>query len=354
MPNHEIIINLHMHTRYSDGTGSHADIAAAALRSGLDAVIVTDHNVLVRGLEGYFCEDSRKVLMLIGEEVHDQSRVPQKNHLLVLGAEQEAASLAADPAALIRAIRDSKGLSFIAHPTDPAAPAFGESDISWVDWSVNEFTGLELWNGLSELKTVLHTKLHGVVYAFFPALVARAPIPATLQKWDELLLRRRVVAVGGSDAHALHVHMGPLNRVIYPYEFHFHTINTHLLLAAPLTGDVAADKRLVYDALAAGHCFVGYDLPGSTRGFRFTGIGREMTAIMGDEIPARGGVTLQAHLPTFADMRLIRDGKVIQRVRNSYALTYMATDPGVYRVEAYRPFLGRKRGWVFSNPIYIR
>ncbi len=43
----EIIVNLHMHTHYSDGTGSHMDIALAAIECGLDAVIVTDHNVLV-------------------------------------------------------------------------------------------------------------------------------------------------------------------------------------------------------------------------------------------------------------------------------------------------------------------
>jgi len=49
----EIIINLHMHTRYSDGSGSHQDIAEAALKCGLDAVIVTDHNVLPRDFEGY-------------------------------------------------------------------------------------------------------------------------------------------------------------------------------------------------------------------------------------------------------------------------------------------------------------
>ena len=48
---HEIVINLHMHTRYSDGTGTHKDIADAAIKAGLDAVIVTDHNVLVQGVE---------------------------------------------------------------------------------------------------------------------------------------------------------------------------------------------------------------------------------------------------------------------------------------------------------------
>ena len=50
----EIIVNLHMHTRYSDGSGTHRDIAQAAMQAGVDAVIVTDHNVLVQGVEGYY------------------------------------------------------------------------------------------------------------------------------------------------------------------------------------------------------------------------------------------------------------------------------------------------------------
>src|SRR5512138_1766277 len=131
----EIVLNLHMHTTYSDGTGSHEDIAAAALRAGLDAVIVTDHNVLVRGMEGYVRKGRQQLLMLVGEEIHDQDRVPQKNHLLVFGVDQEFAPLADDPQGLIRAVRDAGGLSFLAHPNEPAAPAFRETDIDWVDWS---------------------------------------------------------------------------------------------------------------------------------------------------------------------------------------------------------------------------
>ena len=46
--------NLHMHTTYSDGAGTHAEIARAAVRAGLDFVVVTDHNVWVDGLEGYY------------------------------------------------------------------------------------------------------------------------------------------------------------------------------------------------------------------------------------------------------------------------------------------------------------
>ena len=309
---HEIVVNLHMHTRYSDGTGTHRDIAEAAIKTGLDAVIVTDHNVLVQGAEGYYRVGRRRVLLLVGQEVHDQDRVPQKNHLLVFNGNRDVSTLADDPQTLINGVAEAGGLSFIAHPRDPEAPAFNETDISWEDWEVNGYTGIELWNGLSELKTVLHTKLHGVFYAFFPQFIGYSPISETLQRWDDFLAEgRRVVAIGGSDAHALNMHLGPFHRVIFPYQFHFRAVNTHVLIAQPLTGDLSTDKKMIYEALAGGRCFIGYDLPASTRGFTFKAKGLEQSAIMGDEISARRGVTLQAHLPQPAEIRLLKNGKMI-------------------------------------------
>ncbi len=359
----EIIVNLHMHTRYSDGSGVHKDIADAAIQTGVDAVIVTDHNVLVRGVEGYYrvppspstrIKPSR-VLLLVGQEVHDQARHPQKNHLLVFNTERDLATLAENPQTLINAVRDAGGLCFIAHPKDPEAPAFHETDISWEDWDVQNYTGIELWNGLSELKTVIPTKVHGLFYAFFPQFVGYSPITETLNRWDELLSHGPpVVAIGGSDAHAMHMSMGPLHRVIFPYAFHFKTINTHVFIPQPLTGDVPTDKKMIYDALAAGRCFVAYDLPAPTKGFTFKAKGLEQSAIMGEEISVKGGVTLHAHTPKPADIHLLKDGQRIGVWKNSYAATHNVNEAGVYRVEAYRSYLGRKRGWIFSNPIYVR
>lgn len=360
---HEIVVNLHMHTVYSDGTGTHKDIADAAIRAGLEAVIVTDHNVLVQGVEGYYrisrnpATPLRKsrVLLLVGQEVHDQDREPQKNHLLVFNANRDVSTLADDPQTLINGVNEAGGLSFIAHPRDPEAPAFNETDISWEAWEVHGYTGIELWNGLSELKTLVPTRLHGVFYAFFPQFIGHHPILEVIQRWDDMLAEgRRVVAIGGSDAHALNMRMGPLHRVIFPYTFHFRTVNTHVLIPEPLTGDVPADKRMIYEALAAGHCFVGYDLPASTRGFTFKGRGLEASVVMGDEISAKRGVTLQAHVPRPAEIRLIKDGKTINIWRDSQACAYSAIEPGAYRVEAWRTYLGVKRGWIFSNPIYVR
>jgi hypothetical protein len=352
---HEIVINLHMHTRYSDGSGTHKDIAAAALKAGVDAVIVTDHNVLVQGFEGYYKEKTKKILMLIGEELHDQARSPQKDHLLVFNTQRELATFVESPQLLINQVRGAGGLSFLAHPDDPAAPAFKETDISWEDWSVQNYTGIELWNALSELKTIVPTKLHGAFYALFPSFVAHQPISATVEKWDKLLAQgRRVVAVGGSDAHALHLSLGPVSRVIFPYEFHFRTVNTHVLITEPLSGEANTDKSLIYEAMSQGHCFIGYDLPAPTRGFTFTAQGLERSVIMGDELPAKNGVTLQAKIPSEAEMRLLKNGEVIQTWKNKLSCAHITTEPGVYRVEVYRRYLGKLRGWIYSNPIYVR
>lgn len=351
----EIVISLHMHTTYSDGTGSHKDIANAALKANLDAVIVTDHNVLVQGLEGYHKDGKKRMLLLIGEEVHDQARRPQKSHLLVFDAKRELAGFAPDPQNLVDTINRLGGLSFIAHLYDPECAPIKEADISWVDWEVQGYTGIELWNSLSELKVRGKTILHILFYVFFPQFLNYQPPLEHLNKWDELLSTgKKVVAVGGADAHALDVHAGPLHRSIYPYEFHFRGITTHLICPSPLSGEIEADKKMIYSALAAGKCFVGYDLPASTRGFNFTAQGREGTAGMGDEIAAGSGITFNIKLPEVTECRLIKDGKLLKIWNNREICTHITGEPGVYRVEVYRQYLGLRRGWIFSNPIYVR
>lgn len=351
----ELVVNLHMHTRYSDGTGTHRDIGLAAIKAGVDVVIVTDHNVLVDEAQAYHRNGKQRCLLLVGEEIHDQARQPQKNHLLVFNAGRELATFAPDPQILIDNVRRAGGLSFLAHPTDRACAPIKETAIDWVDWDVQGYTGIELWNGLSEFKNHTPTYLHALFHVFFPQFIGRGPDEALLARWDSLLAEgRRIVAIGGSDAHALHVSVGPLRRTAFPYEWHFQTVNTHIFTPSPLTGRLDEDARMVYEALAAGHCFVAYDLPASARGFRFSAQGREQTALMGDEIEAQGSLTLQVRLPQNAEGRLLKNGKVIRQWKSAEAVSHITGQPGVYRVEAYLNYLGRRRGWIFSNPIYVR
>jgi hypothetical protein len=77
------------------------------------------------------------------------------------------------------------------------------------------------------------------------------------------------------------------------------------------------------------------------------------TAEMGDELSCKGGVTFQIRLPRRTECVLLKDGKPVRTWRQHELCTYNTTQAGVYRVEVYIDYLGRKRGWIYSNPVYV-
>jgi hypothetical protein len=351
---HEYSGNIHIHTLYSDGAKWHAEVAADAIEAGLDFIIVTDHNVWVRDVEGYYPGESGKVLLLVGEEIHDVRRRPQASHFLAYGAERELSPYASNPQNLIDETRASGGHGFLAHPFDPEAISLNAGSLGWRDWEVQGFTGLEIWNYMSSFKGHLTSWPRTIRAAFKPERYVDGPQQATLAKWDQLLSEgKRVAAVGSADAHGLTYRLGPLSRVVFPYSFLFRAVNVHLLIREELNGDLAHDKELLLRALGNGNSWVGYDLPHSTSGFRFSGQSRTR-GIMGDEIKLDTGATLQVKTPAKCRIRLLHNSLPVAEVKNETQLTHIPVEPGAYRVECHIPFQGRERGWIFSNPVYLR
>ncbi len=350
----EITLALHIHSTYSDGTGNYAHIANSALKAGVDAIIITDHNIWVNGLETWHKEGKKRVLVLTGEEVHDPSRVQGGNHMLILNANREMSQYAPNPQHLIDQTRRSDGLAFIAHPCEDALPLIGEQAFQWDNWDIDGYHGIELWNHLSEFKTVTKTWLDALQFAFNPKKLAHAPQPETLKLWDKLLLQgKKVHAVGGVDAHALKIKKSIINLTLYPYTFHFKSIRNHVFLESGFNGSVMDDRRKIFDALKAGHHFVAYDLPASATGFRFTADNRDGQFMMGDTVNAANGVTFQIRLPLKTKCRLIKDGRPLKEWDDREICTHLTTDTGIYRVEVYLDYLGKQRGWIFSNPIFV-
>jgi hypothetical protein len=351
----EIITNIHIHTQYSDGKKTHKEIAADAVTSGVDAIIITDHNLYIKGLDGYYPSDGKKVLVIIGEEIHDKNRIPQKNHMLALGIRESYAKYANSSQALIDSISTAGGLTFIAHPYDPELKIFNEQDLSWEDWSVTGFTGLELWNNLSEFKMRVRNHYQALFYIFFPAFLAKEPHRKTLALWDSLLSKnKKIVAIGGADAHMLETRIGPLKKYLYPYTYHFRTINTHLLVEKKLSGTAEKDIAMILVALKEGHAFVANDSIHSARGFRFNAAAKDHFYNIGDEFSFQDGIILNAILPAEAECILIKDGKSVFHEQKCRDFSYSIDSPGCYRLECYKNYLFEKRGWIFSNPIYIR
>ncbi|RMF04499.1 MAG: hypothetical protein D6768_03130 [Chloroflexi bacterium] len=352
----EIVGNLHLHTTASDGTGTHTQVAEAAARAGLDFIIYTDHNTWVDGQEGWFQhpDTGKKLLRLMGQEINDQRRQPECNHLLCPFVCTNLNGAAADPQRLIDAAHASGGLTFLAHPIERPGYAEAAQMYPWVNWEVSGFTGLEIWNAMTDAKWRMRSIPRGLLGSHLPRWVLHAPFPEMLARWDQLLAAgQKVVAIGNSDAHAWPITWRGLTRVIFPYEFLFRAVNTHVLLPEPLAQNVEQARTQIYEALKAGRCFVSNNLVASPRGFSFTAEGGGQQAVMGDDLPFAGETVLRISSPRRAKLRLLRNGAIVA-AKTGTELVWRAAQPGVYRAEAHRWYWGWTRGWVYTNPIYIR
>ena len=343
---HELVGNLHAHTPFSDGALYHADVASAAEAAGLDFVATTDHNVWVDGPQGYH----GKVLVLVGEEVHDNQRRPQVNHCLIYDADVELSPFADNPQGLIDAARSRAALTFLAHPHDRPVPHLHEEGLPWVDWDIEGYTGIEIWNMMSEFKARMRNRVSALWYVFNPGRAIRGPSVETLARWDALLAKgRRVSAIGGADAHGSTFWIGPIRRVVLPYEYLFRGVNVHLMVDRPPSGDAAADRQLVYAALANGRGWIGHDGLGSTRGFRFAARSMANSAGIGQDLRRAAAVTFEIEAPLPGRIRLIRAGRGVVAAASGRMLKCTSAEAGVYRAEVLR---GGK-GWIYSNPIYV-
>jgi hypothetical protein len=345
---------IHIHTSYSDGNASHKDLVKIAEKAGLNGLITTDHNIWIEGLDGYYGEGKQRVMLLVGEEIHDRQLNPPGNHTLVINARKEMSQYGDSPQKLIDQIHRSDGLSFLAHPIEDPLEDFKQKDFSWRDWDVQNFTGIELWNQMSEFKSVTTGRFSALMNGLFPKQMSLGPLERTLTLWDEMIATRmqRIVAIGGVDAHQFRYILGPFSIVLYPYLHHFRSVITHILNPKPLSGSFPDDRNMIVQSLKQGHCFVAYDLPAPTDGFKFTVNNDDGQFIMGDEVEVKRGLTFQIRLPQRTLCRLLKDGKIIKEWPDRDVCTHLTTERGVYRVEAFMPYKGKLRGWIFSNPIY--
>ena len=346
---HEYIANLHVHSTYSDGTGTIEEIAKAAGRAGVDIVGITDHHGLKglsEGKEGWH----GKVLVLVGEEIGGEH-----NHYLAWRIARAVPDSPENPQAVIDWVKSQGGIGFIAHPFEKGSKyGFSGKAFTWTNWNVSGFTGIEIWNFTSQWKGPIDNPLKAVYYYLYRRGAVIAPDKETLARWDLSLSKGKVSGIGGTDAHAFRFGFGPIKPKIFPYRYLFKTINTHILLPQPLTGDVAIDRKLVYAALERGRCFASYDLIGSGRGFSFSAHTPSQGVTMGEEIFGSNAVKLEIRLPKRTYIRVIKDGVVWREGYGKYHM-YTAKKPGAYRVEAYRKGItGKLRAWIFSNPIYVR
>jgi hypothetical protein len=342
---HDLACVVHLHSVYSDGTGTVREIARAARRARADVVLLTDHDTLAartRGEEGWYGE----VLLLVGTEISPRRR----NHYLAFGVDREIDHDGLDGAGICEAVREAGGFGFAAHPFSQGSRRFKRArGMPFEALDCEALGGVELWSFANDTGEAVASIPELVRFLATPARVLADPPERNVRAWDELCRERRVVAIGGLDAHQYGKRIGPVVPVrIMAYRRSFRFIRTHVLCEDAPTRELEHDRAQVYAALRAGRCYIAVDAIAPARGFRF----EADDLPMGAEAPA-GRRTLRVHAPLPAKLRLLRDGAELAGGVGT-SLEQEVEEPGVYRVEARRRAKGRERTWILSNPIYLR
>ena len=325
---------VHLHSTYSDGTGTVPEIARAAKAGGVDVVMLTDHDSLEakrRGEEGM--HDG--VLVLVGEEVSPRGG----NHYLAFGIEREIRWGGMTPAQMCDAVREQGGFGFAAHPFSRGSERFRRRAKGMPFRDLECADGIEVWSWVTDTAERLPSLREAARFVTRPHLVVDHPPPDNLAEWDRMCAKRRVPAIGGLDAHQFGKRIaGRVPIKLMSYKRSFRHLRTHVLCEE-------ISERAVYGALREGRCYLAVDSLAPASGFEFFAEGPQGRVEMGAEAPA-GPYELHVRTPQPAKLRLLRNGEELHDRH--------VTEPGVYRLEARLRAHGAERTWILSNPVYLR
>ena len=342
---------IHLHSAYSfDGRAPLAEIISAARQNGLAFLLLTDHATLRardEGFEGW--HDG--VLVVVGEEI-----APRFNHYLAFGLKEAVSTLdetaEIPPQAYIDRVRDRGGMGFIAHPDHEGAELFHVKHYPWTDWRAGGYTGLGIWDFMTDWQGSLSGHLRAILSYVFPAFSLRGPSPKTLARWDRLTQERRVVGIGELDNHDSPKQLWGITLSVFPFRRAFGLIRTHVLTEGPFSGNSGEDIAALLNALKKGRAYASLDHFRPATGFSLILTEKGRSATMGDEFPLECSAELVVRVPYRARIRLIRNGTLFHE-KTGTALSLAIGEPGVYRAEAELTVLGRRRPWIFSNPVYV-
>ena len=144
-----------------------------------------------------------------------------------------------------------------------------------------------------------------------------------------------------------------------PYSRSFRNVSTHIL--APELSEAG-----LREALRDGHAYVSHDWMCDPTGFRFeliaasdrtpsaASVKSDRRTLMGDLVKFVPKVRLLAEFPAALPHSLEEKRHRSSPNNTETNMEYDVPGPGVYRVEGWLDLGGEERGWVYSNPIYVR
>jgi hypothetical protein len=344
---------LHVHSDYShDARGTVEEIAAAAARTGVRIVFLTDHNTLAPladGRERWY----GSTLVLVGAEVTTGS-----GYLLLLNppadAPVKARGFALDE--LIRHWRSTGGLIYLAHPE--------HRRLGWRD-EFPDVDGLEIVDVFDQVIGAPMTRqvMGLLAYPANPVMAILSVLhwpTSVLARWDAMAARQPTVGLLALDAHG-GIELTDEASVPFPsHEVAFRLGRLHFVTEEALGHD-EADRTRVYRSMRKGRFYNAFDGLAPASGFRFELRQGSERALMGDAVPLRPGLTAAIRVPPVGEtlVRLRADGRLVHEGPGQERLEVPIREPGAYRIEVdlrvnlFPIATTRFLPWIFSNPVYV-
>ncbi|MEO7133807.1 MAG: CehA/McbA family metallohydrolase, partial [Vicinamibacterales bacterium] len=303
----------HIHSDRSDGSGSVDAIASLAARAGLQFVILTDHGDGTRTPDPPAYRSG--VLTIDGVELNTTG-----GHYAAMNLPASPYPIAGRAADVIEDVHRLGGFGIAAHPGSP------RPSLSWQAWDT-AFDGLEWINGDSEWRDEPRLPIAWALLTYLlrapQSLATLLDRPdSVLERWDAVAAQRKVIGLAGTDAHA---RLGFRQRTdpdvasfhvpLPGYEASFRAFSNHVVLAAPLAGDAAADARVLLEAIRDGHVYSVIDAIATPGGLSFTATSGSRSVQMGDALAIDGEVALHASAtaPPGTTLALLRNGQRLQQ-----------------------------------------
>jgi len=139
------MIDMHVHTNYSDSSGTVEEVIKTAKEKGLNGIAITDHDTLEGAKVAMNMQDG--VIVIPGEEIKTRN-----GEILALGIDEAVPEdLPIEEA--IRIVHLQEGLVFIPHPTIPFFGRLKETDMRRLN-----IDGLEVFSAISPFADHYATK----------------------------------------------------------------------------------------------------------------------------------------------------------------------------------------------------
>ena len=369
---------LHAHTyRSHDSRGVLSEILPAAKKAKLDFIFFSDHP---HGQYDTFPHSYQGVY----DGIIFQCGTETSNGLMVNPFDSVVIDWKKDQNEVIGNIVNNGGLVVYVHTENPH------------NWSNPDYQAMEIYNIHTDIKDedslfpfIVNSIINGKKYRRWAYREIYDDQTAILANWDALNENRRITGVAAVDAHnnqsirARYTADGKVEWVgpdaktmsmvspgwkeklllgkpdvagwafkweMDPYFYSFNYVNDHVF------GDTLSAKS-IENNIVKGHVYIAFESLAEADGFQFfaTNPAGALSGIMGDIMPLDSAQQLKVVSPLPVRFQLLRDGKVINELKDSYAFNYdIQSKPGNYRVTASLWLGDQWVPWIFTNPIYIQ